>query len=83
MKTPTQISLTPTPTLPLAGGGGTPPARQAASRDSLTTRIAGAIDVVVETVAAALLLGTVAIALIQVFCRYVLNDSLSWPEEMA
>jgi C4-dicarboxylate transporter DctM subunit len=41
------------------------------------------IDLVVETVAAALLLGTVAIALIQVFCRYVLNDSLSWPEEMA
>jgi tripartite ATP-independent transporter DctM subunit len=49
----------------------------------LTTRIAGAIDLVVEIVAAALLLGTVAIALIQVFCRYVLNDSLSWPEEMA
>ena len=34
-------------------------------------------------VAAALLTATVLIALLQVFCRYVLNDSLSWPEEMA
>ena len=54
-----------------------------ASRAPVTARIAGAIDIVVEAVAAALLLSTVVIALIQVFCRYVLNNSLSWPEEMA
>jgi len=52
-------------------------------RAPLTTRIAGAIDLAVEAVAAVLLLSTVIIALIQVFCRYVLNNSLSWPEEMA
>jgi|SoiMethySBSTD1v2_1073268.scaffolds.fasta_scaffold32364_4 C4-dicarboxylate transporter DctM subunit len=49
----------------------------------LTARIAGAVDLAVEAIAAALLLSTVIIALIQVFCRYVLNNSLSWPEEMA
>jgi C4-dicarboxylate transporter DctM subunit len=54
-----------------------------ASRALLTTRIAGVIDLAVETVAALLLTSTVVVALIQVFCRYVLNNSLSWPEEMA
>ena len=53
-----------------------------ASRAPVMVRIAGAIDLVVETVAAALFVRTVAIALIQVFWRYVLNNSLSWPEEM-
>ena len=52
-------------------------------RATLAARVSGAIDVVLETVAATLMLGTVVIALIQVFCRYVLNNSLSWPEEMA
>jgi C4-dicarboxylate transporter DctM subunit len=46
-------------------------------------RIARAVDIATETAAATLLLSTVAIALVQVFFRYVLNDSLSWPEEMA
>jgi C4-dicarboxylate transporter DctM subunit len=54
-----------------------------ASRAPVSVRIAGAIDLVVECIAATLLLSTIAIALLQVFCRYVLNDSLSWPEEMA
>jgi C4-dicarboxylate transporter DctM subunit len=34
-------------------------------------------------VAAVLFVGTVTIALIQVFFRYALNSALSWPEEMA
>lgn len=50
---------------------------------SVAARVAGALDRATESAAAALLLATVSIALIQVFCRYVLNNSLSWPEEMA
>lgn len=47
------------------------------------SRIANGIDVILETIATALLIITVSIALLQVFCRYVLNNSLSWPEEIA
>ena len=43
----------------------------------------GVIDAVLEAICAALLVATVVIALIQVFYRYVLNDSLAWPEEVA
>lgn len=43
----------------------------------------GMIDAALECVCAALLVATVVIALIQVFYRYVLNDSLAWPEEVA
>jgi C4-dicarboxylate transporter DctM subunit len=50
---------------------------------SLAQRIAGAIDLILESAASVLLLATVVIALTQVFWRYVLNNSLSWPEEMA
>ena len=53
------------------------------SRAPVMVRIASAIDLIVETVAGALLLSTLVIALTQVFWRYVLNNSLSWPEEMA
>jgi len=53
------------------------------ARVPVTTRIAGAIDIATETVAATLLVSTVVIALVQVFFRYALNASLSWPEEMA
>ncbi|HVY00182.1 MAG TPA: TRAP transporter large permease subunit [Pseudorhodoplanes sp.] len=52
-------------------------------RSTAPARLARAIDLALETVASLLLLATVTIALVQVFWRYVLNDSLSWPEEMA
>jgi C4-dicarboxylate transporter DctM subunit len=39
--------------------------------------------VAVEAAAAVFFVGTVTIALIQVFFRYALNSALSWPEEMA
>jgi len=52
-------------------------------RKAVTTRIADTLDVAVESVAASLLVATVSIALLQVFCRYVLNSALSWPEEAA
>jgi len=38
---------------------------------------------VVETVAATLLTFSALVALLQVFCRYALDNSLSWPEELA
>src|SRR5262245_50315888 len=53
------------------------------TRPPITTRIVDAIDLAVEIAAAAMMTATVVIALVQVFCRYILNDSLSWPEEMA
>ena len=43
----------------------------------------GVLDIGLECFTGGLLLGTLVIALIQVFFRYVLNDSLAWPEEMA
>src|SRR5215207_5529549 len=46
-------------------------------------RLSGALDRALEAVTGTLLAATVVIALTQVFWRYVLNDSLSWPEEMA
>jgi C4-dicarboxylate transporter DctM subunit len=49
----------------------------------LTTRMADALAAAVEGVAASMLVATVAIALLQVFCRYILNSALSWPEEAA
>jgi hypothetical protein len=52
-------------------------------RTPITTRIADAIDITVEAVSASLLVGTVAIAFVQVVFRYLLNSALSWPEEMA
>jgi C4-dicarboxylate transporter DctM subunit len=38
---------------------------------------------VVETTAATLLACSALVALLQVFCRYALDNSLSWPEELA
>jgi tripartite ATP-independent transporter DctM subunit len=46
-------------------------------------RLSGGLDRALELVSGTLLAATVVIALVQVFWRYVLNDSLSWPEEMA
>jgi tripartite ATP-independent transporter DctM subunit len=53
------------------------------ARTPIPVRIADAVDLAVETVSATLLVGTVAIAFVQVVFRYVLNSALSWPEEMA
>lgn len=52
-------------------------------RKAVATRIADALDIAVESVAASLLVTTVVIALLQVFCRYIVNSALSWPEEAA
>ncbi len=48
-----------------------------------TQRLGQAIETATEITAIALLLVTVVVALLQVFCRYVLSDALSWPEEFA
>jgi C4-dicarboxylate transporter DctM subunit len=61
-----------------AAGSAAPPARP-----PIGPRVAGAIDIAVEAASATLLVGTVAIAFVQVVFRYVLNSALSWPEEMA
>jgi C4-dicarboxylate transporter DctM subunit len=44
-------------------------------------RLSAFLDAVIETAGATALLATVSVALLQVFCRYVLNSALSWPEE--
>jgi C4-dicarboxylate transporter DctM subunit len=41
------------------------------------------LDRVLEFLTVALLFGAAGVATLQVFCRYVLNASLPWPEEMA
>ena len=46
-------------------------------------RLGQAIETATEITAIILLIITVAVALLQVFCRYVLSDALSWPEEFA
>ena len=45
------------------------------------TSIGRAIELTCEFTAMALLLATTAVALLQVFCRYVLSNALPWPEE--
>ncbi|MBL8832521.1 MAG: TRAP transporter large permease subunit [Rhodospirillales bacterium] len=56
---------------------------EAAAPANAAGRISLALDRTVEAVALAALVGTNFVALLQVFCRYVLNSALSWPEEMA
>lgn len=41
------------------------------------------LDKALETVAVLLMLGATCVVVLQVFCRYVLNSSLPWPEEAA
>lgn len=41
------------------------------------------LDNTLETVAIGLIFSAASIAAVQVFCRYVLNASLAWPEEVA
>lgn len=59
-------------------GGAVPPRPY-----SLPRRLAFAIDRVIEAAAVLTLLGCCGLAIMQVFFRYVLNNSLSWPEEVA
>jgi C4-dicarboxylate transporter DctM subunit len=54
--------------------------RPSAEAPALAARL---FDGTVETCCTLLMVGCVAVALIQVFFRYVLNASLSWPEELA
>ncbi|MEO8132813.1 MAG: TRAP transporter large permease subunit [Betaproteobacteria bacterium] len=53
----------------------------AEATDSVFT--VSAIERVLGNCAVALLAAGASVALLQVFCRYVLNASLSWPEELA
>jgi len=46
-------------------------------------RLGDRIELGVEVAAVLLLLATATVALLQVFCRYVLGDALAWPEEAA
>src|SRR5262249_7885791 len=50
---------------------------------SLPARLSPTLDLALEAVSSTLLVATIVLALIQVFFRYVLNDSLSWPDELA
>ncbi len=56
--------------------------RQLRADDSFQ-RFLGRVDRLLEIVTVVLLLGAAAVASLQVFCRYVLNASLPWPEELA
>jgi Tripartite ATP-independent periplasmic transporters, DctQ component len=49
----------------------------------LAARISIALDLAIEAVSSALFVATIVLALIQVFFRYVLNNSLSWPDELS
>jgi tripartite ATP-independent transporter DctM subunit len=46
-------------------------------------RLGDRIELAVEVAAILLLLATAFVALLQVFCRYVLGHALAWPEEAA
>ena len=48
----------------------------------VTARISRALDSTLEVLSSGLFIATVVLALVQVFFRYVLNDSLSWPDEL-
>lgn len=56
---------------------------QMAQTRPLQRRIAFLIDRLVEAVSVATLLAACLLAVVQVFFRYILNNSLPWPEEVA
>ena len=49
----------------------------------LASRISGALDLALEIISSGLFVAIVVLALVQVFFRYVLNNSLSWPDELS
>jgi tripartite ATP-independent transporter DctM subunit len=49
----------------------------------ITARISSVLDLALEIISSGLFVGIVLLALLQVFFRYVLNNSLSWPDELA
>lgn len=54
-----------------------------AAEPLLSARAYRLLDRGVETISVLLMLGATAVVVLQVFCRYVLNASLPWPEEAA
>ena len=50
---------------------------------SATARLYRMLDRTLETIAVVLMLCATCVVVLQVFCRYVLNASLPWPEEAA
>src|SRR5438105_641773 len=54
-----------------------------AAAKPLMARISTALDLTIEAVSSSLFVLTVVLALVQVFFRYVLNNSLSWPDELS
>lgn len=51
--------------------------------DAFLQSMLGRIDKILEALTVGLLFSAAALATLQVFCRYILNASLPWPEEMA
>ena len=49
----------------------------------LAARMSRVLDVAIEALTSALFVATIVLALLQVFFRYVLNNSLSWPDELS
>src|SRR5262249_61881568 len=49
----------------------------------LAARMSSVLDVAIEALTSALFVATIVLALLQVFFRYVLNNSLSWPDELS
>jgi len=56
---------------------------ESASPDAFAAGFYRWLDKAVETMAVGLLVSAAVIAAVQVFCRYVLNSSLAWPEEVS
>ncbi len=60
-----------------------PVAKSRSALIAASDRAYGLFDRTLETVTVLMVLASALIAVLQVFCRYVLNASLPWPEELA
>ncbi len=60
-----------------------PADQERAASGGARLRVVALVDTVLEATAAVALVATCLIAILQVFFRYVLNNSLPWPEELA